>query len=297
MATFVDLDSVWRDRDSCPNPCSYELSPGQIDTWTQSSRTVRPLPQNQNTRPLDFVSAITCIAATLPYPRIELFTENSVTVLSISGNVLTGSIPLTNNDILMISTGGYLQTYGFKREVEYHVINVAGNNFQLSLTQGGAAITTFTDGTGINATFAIIPLADYATIMVNYTSALQLLTFPRIYLDYHCKKYNDVRLLNTIKGVLPDAKFVLGIDKIQYDDNVTPLWIHYKSHGEQVMRYKRDDPVIVRFMTRDGTVIPFFTESDLNIPTNPMKQTLITLSVTPYIRDADYDNHMVNPIM
>lgn len=296
MSSFVDLDSFWRDRDAYPNPCQYELTPGQVALWTSSAREVRALPQNPNSRPLDFVDAISIISATLPYPRVELFALSTVTLLSVTSNTFTADAAVALNDIIMTSSPGFVTTVGLKRNVEYHVIAPVGNTFQLSLTQGGGAVA-FTDSTGIGLEVAVISPADYADIIADTEAAIKLVSFPRIYLDFHCKMYPDTRLLNTNNGVLQDAKFVLGIDRVQYDDNLTPVWIHYKSHGEQVMRYKRNEPVTIRFMTRDGTTIPFFDEDDMTIVTNPNKQTLITLAVTPYLRDGDYNNHMVDPIM
>lgn len=296
MSSFVDLDSFWRDRSAYTNPCQYELTPGQVALWTVSAREVRAIPQNPNLRPLDFVDSIAVISASLPYPRVELFAPTLITLLSVSGNVFTADAPAALNDVIMTSSPGFANSVGLGRNVEYHVINPAGNTFQLSLTQGGAAVA-FTDSTGINLEVADISVADYADVIADTDAAIKLVSFPRIYLDFHCKMYPDTRLLNTNNGVLQDAKFVLGIDRVQFDDNATPVWIHYKSHGEQVMRYKRNEPVTIRFMTRDGTTIPFFDEDDLGLVTNPNKQTLITLIVTPYLRDGSFTNQMVDPIM
>lgn len=299
MSTYVDLDSVWRDRSNYTNSCSYQLTPNQVSTWNRSTREVIPLPANPNSRPLDFVNSIHVISASLPYPRIELYAKSFVTVDSIATNILSTAQVIADNQILMTSSPGYANTIGILRNVEYHIVNANIPNpgdFQLALTQGGAPIT-LSDSTGANLVLSQISLADYVDIMAALQSAIQLVSYPRIYLDFYSLQYRSIRLLNTNNGVLPDAKFVLGIDRVQYDDKLTPVWIHYKSHGEQVYRYKRDDPVIIRFMTRDGSTIPFFDEPDLTIPTNPTKQTLITLNVTPYIRDGSYTNQNVDPIM
>jgi hypothetical protein len=295
MASFIDLDSFWRDRDIYPNPCQYELTPNQVALWTVSAREVRAIPQNPNSRPLDFVDAISVISASLPYPRVELFAPSTLHLISVISNTFTADGTVALNDIIMTSSPGFGNSIGLARNVEYHVINLAGNTFQLSLTQGGAAVT-FTDSTGIGLEVAVISPADYTDVIEATESAIKLAALPRIYLDFHCKLYPDTRLLNTNNGVLQDAKFVLGIDRIQFDDNATPVWIHYKAHGEQVMRFKRNEPVTIRFMTRDGTTIPFFEEEDMTIVTNPNKQSLITLSVTPYLRDGDYANHLTDPI-
>ena len=304
MATFIDLDSFWRDRQSYPNPCDYQLTPEQIATWTKSVREVRALPQNANERPLDFVSAINLLGVTFPFPRIELFANRLIVVDSITNSDTFNTLSshgLAVGDIVMTSSPGYAFSNGVGRNIEYHMVNIISPTaFQVSLLPGGA-VQSFINGTGLELTLAVIgdpadPTSDYVSVTTANNDAIQLLTFPRIYADIHSIRYNDPRCLRTIGGILADAKWVLCIDKIQYDDNLQPRWIHYRSHGEQVMRFKRDDPLFIRFMTRDGTTIPFFTEPDLTIPTNPDKQTLLTIDNTPYLRDAIFANHMVEPI-
>lgn len=303
MSTFIDLDSVWRDRQAYPNPCDYELTPEQVDTWVRSVREVRALPQNANERPLDFVTSINVIGLTLPFPRIELYAPRLIIVDSILANVMTTleDHGLTSGDIVMTSSPGYGISSGIQRNVEYHVIVLSVTTFSVELTPGGGAVN-LVPGTGIGLALAVIddpsaPGSNYAAVTTAWSAALQLLDFPRIYLDFHSHRYNDARFLKTIKGVLADAKFVLTIDRTQFDDTLAPKWIHYKTHGEQVMRFKRDDPVIMRLMTRDGTTIPFFNEPDLNIPTNPDKQTMLTVNCTPYLRDAVFSNHATEPIV
>jgi hypothetical protein len=297
MATFIDLDSVWRDRVAYPNPCDYELTPSQILTWTKSSREVRAISANPNERPLDFVNSINLIFLTLPYPRIELFALSSIIVTTINGTTLTSSVAhnLSVGDIVMTSSAAY-STNGVIRNTEYHVVATpTPTTFQVSLLPAGAPVA-FTNGTGLNMLLSVITATDYTTVMTQLDNALQLLQFPRLYVDFHSRRYNDTKLIKTNGGVLSDAKFIVILDRIQLDDNATPIWIHYRSHGEQVYRFKRDDSVVFRIMTRDGTTIPFFTEPDLTIPTNPSKQTLVTFSVLPYIKDASYINSLVDPI-
>lgn len=300
MTTFIDLDSVWRDRSVYPNPCAYELLPSQVDTWTRSSRDTRALPANANERPLDFVNSISLICATLPFPRIELFSAYNIIVNSITGgNTLNTISPhgLAVNDIVMTSSPGYTQTSGIARNVEYHVVApVTPTSFRVSLTSGGAAIAVI-NGTGLNLLMGVIPFAQYATIIDNLDTASALVEFPRLYVDFHSRFYNDTKMLKTVNGVLSDAKFVIGIDRVQLDDTARPIWIHYKSHGEQVYRFKRDDPVVLRFMTRDGSLISFFDEKDLTIPTNPQRQSMVTFAMTPFIKDASFVNQAIDPIM
>ncbi len=303
MATYIDLDSVWRDRQTYVNPCEYELTPNQIATWTKSVREVRALPQNANERPLDFVSALNVNSVTLPYPRIEIYAPRLIIIDSILAGVVTtvDEHDLTTNDILMTSSPGFAVSSGIQRNVEYHVTVVSATTFQLALTQGGAALS-LVNGSGINLEMAVIdapgaPDSNYSTVMTAWEAGLQLVKFPRIYLDFHSKRFNDTRFLKTIDGVLADARFVLYTDRAQFDDTLTPVWLHYKASGEQVMRFKKDDIIVIRVMSRDGTTIPFFTESDLTVATNPDKQTMITVCVTPYLRDAVFANHLTEPIV
>lgn len=305
MATYNDLDSVWRDRQAYTNPLNYQITPEQVATWTKVARTVRALPQNANLRPLDFVAAITVISVTLPYPRVELFANKFVEVNNITaGNILNTLVNhnLTVGEVIITSSPGYTASNGITRNVEYHVVSTpSATSFQLSLLPGGV-VQNFTTGTGLDVTFAVlgdplIPTSDYVDVTTKTKDAVQLLEFPRIYLDMHTLRYNDPRCIQTIGGILADAKFVFGIDKVQYTDKLQPIWIHYKSHGEQVIRFKRDEPISIRFMTRDGTTIPFFDEPDITVPTNPSKQSLITFSNTPYLRDNDYSNHVTDPLM
>ena len=57
------------------------------------------------------------------------------------------------------------------------------------------------------------------------------------------------------------------------------------------MRFARDHPVKLSISTRNGTILP---QTDTSVPdaADPTKQTLFTFTVTPYIRDGDYDHHL-----
>nr|QBK86408.1 MAG: uncharacterized protein LCMAC102_02030 [Marseillevirus LCMAC102] len=67
MSTFIDLDSIWRDRETYPNPNDYQLTPKQVDTWFPSARTVRAYPQNPTIQPLEFATTVNIHYLTLPF--------------------------------------------------------------------------------------------------------------------------------------------------------------------------------------------------------------------------------------
>lgn len=188
MSSFIDLDSIWRDREMFPNENKYGLTPNQIETWFRESRTVRAFPQEPSTRPVEFATTINMKYLSLPYTDI-------------------------------------------------------------------------------------------------------LSTFPRIYVNFSCREYKDVRLINTIDGRLPEAKFICQFDKVQNDSAGNPIWLHYKCEMEQTMRFKRDDIITFELTSRNGSTLPQ-NDNPPNEEPNSNVQTLATFEVTPYIRDGDYDNHM-----
>ncbi len=67
MSTFIDLDSVWRDREIYPNENSYFLGPKKIDTWFRTNRSITAFPQNPGKRPLEFVTTVNIKYLTIPY--------------------------------------------------------------------------------------------------------------------------------------------------------------------------------------------------------------------------------------
>lgn len=127
-------------------------------------------------------------------------------------------------------------------------------------------------------------------LTVPYTKALS--EFPCLYITFQSRLYRDIHLIDTIGGNHPDTKFICIPDRVQNDRNGAPLWIHYKCGMEQTMRFRRKDPIKIQLTTRSGFTLP---QQDTNVPIdpNPNKQTLATFELTPYIRDGDYDHHLL----
>lgn len=194
MASFIDLDSIWRDREMFPNPCNYQLTPTQVESWFRSARTIRAFPANPSTQPLDFSMSVNIKHLILPY-----------------------------------------------------------------------------DDT--------------------------IVGLPRVYVDFHSRRYNDIHLIQTIGGRHPEARFICVPHKIQNDAAGIPLWIHYSCNMEQVMRFKRDDIMIFQITTRDGSTLPNF-DTLPPVAADPDKQSMVVFEVTPYARDSDYgssDAAMIQP--
>jgi hypothetical protein len=81
-------------------------------------------------------------APTLTNPGVALNTTGgAVTITIASPAAITSSVNLPNNSSIQLGTTGALPT-GLSPNTTYYVINVSGTTFNLSLTQGGAAINT-----------------------------------------------------------------------------------------------------------------------------------------------------------
>jgi len=136
--------------------------------------------------------------------------------------------------------------------------------------------------TTINIKYLILPYSDTVS------------EFPVLFIDFRSMRYKDIHLINSIDGRKPYAKFICVPEKVQNDINGNPLWIHYKCHMEQTMRFERGEPVIFEITTRNGNVLPQL-DTSIPDPADPTKQTLVTFEITSYLRDGDYDNHLLEP--
>ena len=188
MSNYIDLDSIWRDRITYPNPADYVVTAGQIETWFSAARETRSAPPVPTSRALEFVTSVRLEKVTLPYDA-------------------------------------------------------------------------------------------------------RMLDLPQIYMDFHCLSYDDKYLIASIDGIQASARFICVLDKVQSGSDGNPLWMHYRSPMDQVLRFRRNDPVVFRLMTRDATVIPYYNDPDPTVPADPNKQVLATFTLTPYLKDAHFANH------
>lgn len=144
--------------------------------------------------------------------------------------------------------------------------------------------------------------------------------YPFLYVSFRSQNFKDPHLVhtnedgdvvNTAENVLTglpekavslkDATFVAYCDKIQG----TPgnlAWIQYKCNMIQTYRLKVDDSLKFRVYAPDGQTLPIVDTlppeiEDPLMPNlaDPTKQVSATFEVTPYFRDADYDNHFAVP--
>ena len=67
MASYIDLDSYYRDRDSYPNENDYYVQPEQVKNWVKQPRTTSSTSRGPQMRPLEFAVTIKIISIAVPY--------------------------------------------------------------------------------------------------------------------------------------------------------------------------------------------------------------------------------------
>lgn len=118
---------------------------------------------------------------------------------------------------------------------------------------------------------------------------------PRILVDFHAHGVDDQNLISTPgQHNISGAKFVCFLDRIQYDNNSNPVWMHWISLSEQAMRFKQDAPLNIRIMDDIGNTLTIPDNAPDEAADN-MQQVKLLFEIQPYLRDTDYA-HSVDPI-
>lgn len=140
-----------------------------------------------------------------------------------------------------------------------------------------------------------VPLEFATSVRIKYLTipyTEKLASIPRVYVNFRPDSFKDIHLIQAMQGKHKEAKFICQFSHIQYDHEGTPIWIHFVCAMEQVMRFNRQDTYLFEITTRDGQVP---TNPDNLPPDNPepLAQTLCTFEIIPYLRDGDYDHHLL----
>jgi hypothetical protein len=271
--SYINIDSSFRDKNNYPNPFHFTVLENQVETWLK----LGGCKQKEE-------AIVKIERMTIPYPRIELFSDTFIEVTSVAGAVLTSADhTLADGDIVEVITAP-LSTSPFVYGTQYEVANantVLGT-FELRLLAviPGASLITSSDQTygGKNR----LQLALVSTTGKNFQNAViaarEILKVPQIFVDFYSKRYNDLDLIDTIGGAVRNAKFVVYTNQslIQRDEYEHPMWIHYICDTPQVLRFKKNDAVLIRLQDRNGRTINIYPEA----PTDdqPLKQLLLTMS-------------------
>jgi|KBSMisStandDraft_5_1062788.scaffolds.fasta_scaffold329533_2 hypothetical protein len=67
MSNYIDLDSIYRDRVSFPNPFRYTLAVTQVEAWNRAPRTVSANSSRPSSRVLEFTESLKIKKIILPF--------------------------------------------------------------------------------------------------------------------------------------------------------------------------------------------------------------------------------------
>lgn len=67
MSSFVNLDSILRERGIYPNENKYAVDSKQVETWFKSARTTMAVSQNPSIKPREFATAVNVRYLVVPY--------------------------------------------------------------------------------------------------------------------------------------------------------------------------------------------------------------------------------------
>jgi hypothetical protein len=134
----------------------------------------------------------------------------------------------------------------------------------------------------------ILPNLDAA-----YAPGTNPINEPKLFVKFTTRKFRNVNLISTIGAKNHDVQHVAVLDKEQ--NSGTTKWLHYKCNFEQTMRFSRDHPLEFEIRRQDGTTL-VIADSALPLPPITARQVHATFEITPYIRDADFDNHNLETV-
>lgn len=109
MATYIDLNSYYRDRDTYPNPANYVVESNDVKDWIREARQVNANSNRPGNKVIEFMQTVEINGFTLPYTAITYVDGTGTTI-----NTHTASLQriyldvhsLQFNDLRMIQTIG-----------------------------------------------------------------------------------------------------------------------------------------------------------------------------------------------
>jgi hypothetical protein len=270
--SYINIDSSFRDKNNYPNPFHFTVLENQVETWLKLGGCKQKEEANVKIERM-----------TIPYPRIELFSDTFIEVESVNTVTLTSTDhTLADGDIVEVITAP-LSASPFVYGAQYQVdLSVPLATFQLIPVGGAGSISTTVAQTYGGKNRLQLALVSTASGSKNFQNAViaarEILKVPQIFVDFYSKRYNDLDLIDTIGGAVRNAKFVVYTNQslIQRDEYEHPVWIHYICDTPQVLRFKKNDAVLIRLQDRNGRTINIYPEA----PTDdqPLKQLLLTMS-------------------
>jgi len=81
MATYIDLDSSYRNRATYPNPADYIVEDNQVKDWIREPRQVTAMSNRPGNKVIEFMQTVEIEGFTMPYTAIT-YTDATGTVIN-----------------------------------------------------------------------------------------------------------------------------------------------------------------------------------------------------------------------
>jgi len=293
MSVTYYIDSIERDREQYPDPLNWDLVASQVKTWTPAPKEIKAIPTSHKKNPVDFASTLQILRVDIPYPKPELFgnVEIATSIDALNNIIFPSPHGYADGDRVWTSSGNG-GPYGIPSDVPLYVINSTPNTIQISTSSGGSAIP-LTPVTSFSIGFVLYT----ATVQAAYEDAKIVLYTPVLFLTIRIINTKDNRNIRCINGQHSEATHLLFRGGVTQGPDGTPAFLEWYAKAEQTLRWRLDDPFEIRFETRDGKPLDVFkeTKADQLKLVDPQRQMLISFIVTPFVRDATYSNHFLEP--
>jgi hypothetical protein len=107
MATYIDLDSTYRNFTSYPNPANYVVEDSQVRDWIREPRQVNALSSKPGNKVLEFMQTVEIEGFTLPYTDITYVDSTGTTIATHTADLQRIYVDVHTvrfNDLRMIQT-------------------------------------------------------------------------------------------------------------------------------------------------------------------------------------------------
>ncbi len=107
MATYIDLDSTYRNFTSYPNPANYVVEDNQVRDWIREPRQVNALSSKPGNKVLEFMQTVEIEGFTLPYTAITYVDATGATIATHTADLQRIYVDVHTvryNDLRMIQT-------------------------------------------------------------------------------------------------------------------------------------------------------------------------------------------------
>lgn len=294
MSITYYIDSAERDRQRYPDPLNWVLDSSQVASWSNSPKEIKSVPSSHKRNPVDFASTVQILRVDIPYPKPELYGETKIATSIDAANNLIFPDPhgyVVGDRLWTSSSNG--GPYGVPSDMPLYVVGTTAATIQISTYSGGVAIPL----TPVTA-FALGFVLYTPDVQVQYEEAKIVLITPVLFLILRNIDTKDNRNIRCINGRHSEPTHILFRGGVTQGADGAPAFLEWYSKAEQTLRWKLNSPFEIGIETRDGNRLEVFreTKEDQKKIFDPtQRQMLLSFIVTPFIRDATYSNHFLEP--